>query len=731
MKIFVASWFFPPATSSEGIVTYKLLRNSKHQYDVFSSSSKQWGYQREMNQLGENNIRHFAIQTDNIENWVDACIEQFEQLYAVEKYQCIMTRSMPPESILVGKYVKEKYPHVKWVASLADPIANNPYELKSYIDDCITLTKKQKADLKSALKNNDLEKLILWKNRPEAGIQHLCNMQFWQDDVTKLADLIISPTATQLSYINEKQGWLSKYFTLPHSFDSSLYPEISDSVHEKVIFSYIGYSDKQRSLEPIIRAVRLLKQKESPFLDRLEIRVIGNNPRYIKDMVLKLADYMGARKPIFALTGKGSPADNIISKYGGVRLDSSDTAAISNTFEQILLDNLKVNIQEKYRSTFESSIVAKQFDKRIDELCGYIWNLRIPEFPNVLKTCDSKLVTICIPAYNVERYLERCIRSLIDHDLAGKTEILVIDDGSKDHTSDIAKIFEASYPGIVRLIQKENGGHGSTINRGISEGIGKYFMVVDGDDWIDSSQFSELLKKIDTGEIDTDIISSNYHEINMESGLCTPWVQSGEIEYFETISFDNLDTQHVYFTLASSLFRLSLLQKMNKSLQEHTFYVDVEYILFPIPYVKTVMFVDYYIYKYCRGNVEQSVHIPTMIKRYDHHDRVMRSVLDYGINSIMSPKQTDYYESILKKLLFTQYSLCFLYDDDKSRGYQRAKDFDSYLSKTNPSLAKWAGKSIPHLRIARKYNFNYIRAKHSLRSNIQRGKNYLKNRILK
>lgn len=768
MKIFVASWFFPPATSSEGIVTYKLLRNSTHQYDVFSSTSRQWGYQNTMQRFSDNNMRCFTISTDSLDEWVNSSIEQFEKLYEEEKYECIMTRSMPPESILIGKRIKEKYPHVKWIASLADPIANNPYEIKAYIDDYPTLNNKEKTELKAALKSADMEALQTWEQRPETGINLLCKLKKWQADVIKNADLIISPTAVQLSYMEGKSEWNPKYFALPHSFDEALYPKASEDFHEKLVFSYIGYSDRQRSLEPIVHAVRLLKQRGCPFLKQLEIRFIGNNPRYIKDMVLdyflddiiqvkdgvgyydslrlmresdwlihvdayfeelhssggsiffagKLADYIGAGRPIFALTGKGSPADEIVSKYGGVCLGASDITEIANVLEQILIGNLNPVINEKYRKIYDASNVAQQFDERIEKMCGLRWELRCQEFPEIPQSIVPKLVTICVPGYNVERYLERCIRSLLDHKFVAETEILIIDDGSRDHTADIAKVFENQYPGIVRLIQKENGGHGSTINRAISEGVGKYFMVVDGDDWIDGKQFSQVLEKIKNGIIDTDIISSNYHEVNMESGESTAWTQQGNIEYDRALSFDEIDVENVYFTLASTMFRLSLLQEVNKPLQENTFYVDVEYILFPIPYVKTVMFVENFIYKYCRGNAEQSVHIPTMVNRYDHHERVLTRVLDYEVQCSMTVKQKVYYDSILKKLLFTHYALCFVYDSDKGRGYLRAKKFDADLTRLNPELAAWGGKAIPALRIARRYGFDVQRIQRSLRGKL-------------
>lgn len=338
-------------------------------------------------------------------------------------------------------------------------------------------------------------------------------------------------------------------------------------------------------------------------------------------------------------------------------------------------------------------------------------------------------MTICVPSYNVGRYLERCLRTLINHEYAADIEVLVVDDGSKDYTAQIAKAFEDRYPGIVRLIQKENGGHGSTINRAIKEGIGRYFMVVDGDDWVDSEQFEKLLAKIKIRQIDTDIISSNYHEINMETGICTLCEQQVQVEYFEAVPFEKLDLENIYFTLASTLIKLSVLRQVNQPLQEHTFYVDVEYILFPVPYLKDVTFVKYCIYKYCRGNTEQSVYIPTMVKRYDHHERVMKSVLKYKQEHPTSKAQRIYYNAILKRHLYTHYALFMVYDEDKKHGYEIGKRFDAFLRETDPELARWVAKNIPMVRIARRYGFDYDRVKRLLSVKLLHLKDRMKNKF--
>ena len=96
----------------------------------------------------------------------------------------------------------------------------------------------------------------------------------------------------------------------------------------------------------------------------------------------------------------------------------------------------------------------------------------------------NKILTISIAAYRVEQYLAECLDSFTDPRIAGDLEVLVINDGSGDGIRDIAREYEKKYPDVFRLIDKENGGHGSTINRGIAEAKGTYFKTVDGDDLV-------------------------------------------------------------------------------------------------------------------------------------------------------------------------------------------------------------------------------------------------------
>ena len=119
------------------------------------------------------------------------------------------------------------------------------------------------------------------------------------------------------------------------------------------------------------------------------------------------------------------------------------------------------------------------------------------------------------------------------------------------------------------------------------------------------------------------------------------------------------------------------------------------------------MFTPEYVYKYARGNAEQSVALPNMVKRYQHHTKVLRNVLEYEKKVRLSDGQRSYYDAILERLLFTQYALGIVYDEDKERGYVRARKFDAYLRRQRYDLYKKTAEKMKMVECARRHNFNY------------------------
>ena len=128
----------------------------------------------------------------------------------------------------------------------------------------------------------------------------------------------------------------------------------------------------------------------------------------------------------------------------------------------------------------------------------------------------NKLLTISIAAYNVEMYIEKLLDSIIDSGKLDEIEVLVVNDGSKDKTVEITNKYVKRYPNSIYLINKPNGGHGSTINTGIKNAHGKYFKAIDGDDWIDSTNLAKLIENMK--KTNSDLILCNHKFVFEKNG---------------------------------------------------------------------------------------------------------------------------------------------------------------------------------------------------------------------
>ena len=206
--------------------------------------------------------------------------------------------------------------------------------------------------------------------------------------------------------------------------------------------------------------------------------------------------------------------------------------------------------------------------------------------------------------------------------------MLVINDGSGEGINEIARQYEQSYPGVFRLIDKENGGHGSTVNRGIEEAAGTYFKTVDGDDFVQKEGLQQLLDFL--RHTRADLVVTDYQCFDDASGQVTDENRNGFAgkEYLRVYEWEEVCGQ-VYINMHASTYRTERLREMARRLDEHCFYVDAEYILYPVPYIKTVAFLEHPVYMYRLGMTTQSMNIRNMQKNCEHHERVLRHLLDF------------------------------------------------------------------------------------------------------
>lgn len=246
----------------------------------------------------------------------------------------------------------------------------------------------------------------------------------------------------------------------------------------------------------------------------------------------------------------------------------------------------------------------------------------------------GKLLTVVVPAYNAERYLKTNLDSLCQKEVLKELEVLVINDGSIDSTGEIAEACQRSYPGTVRVIHKENGGHGSGINTGIREATGKYFKVVDADDWVDRAAFLNLIGYLKTADSDM-VISGFYWVYDDGSDNIEGFKRKAEIHepfkgvvYKKAYRFDDIAAK-IYVKMHGLTIRTSILKEHEIRIDEHCFYVDTEYILYPVPYTETVSFIEDFVYMYRIGRSGQSVSPERMLRNQADYDKVMKSLTSF------------------------------------------------------------------------------------------------------
>lgn len=320
-----------------------------------------------------------------------------------------------------------------------------------------------------------------------------------------------------------------------------------------------------------------------------------------------------------------------------------------------------------------------------------------------------KLLSIVIPTYNTEHYLARCLDSLLTEEVLKELEVIVVNDGSKDGSLAIAKRYAKRYPRTVTVIDKENGGHGSTINAGLKAAKGRYFRVLDSDDWFDTCNFVKYFRAL--RQCREDVVITPYTQEYAYNGQRVDYpyayfkhnrvYQMDELEYDESM---------VYFTMASSTYRTELLRESGLVLFEKCFYVDMMFNMVPIPYVKTVRFLNYYVYRYFMGSPTQSMSQQNLLRNLPNHERVLNFLIDYYVEhrESVSDNVRNYMGQMIYFMYYTHMDLVCMKLQDRKKAYTMFRDLDESLRDRAPELYIRVDV-FPYLRVTRRLHYLNIR----------------------
>lgn len=298
---------------------------------------------------------------------------------------------------------------------------------------------------------------------------------------------------------------------------------------------------------------------------------------------------------------------------------------------------------------------------------------------------NAKLLSIIIPSYNMERYLDKCCNSLIlEDDLNRKLEIIIVNDGSKDNTLQIARKYVERMPKVFKIIDKGNGNYGSCINSGLSEAKGIFVKILDADDCFNTEELKKYIEELDASESkneNVELFITNRVEVDEDDNA----VEKIAFNYDENTVFpiekiiirDKYELTHHCMT-----YRTECLKKMCYQQQEGISYTDQEWVVLPLLEVKNFKYLSINLYRYLIGRTGQTMEEKIFIKNIWMQIEVKKhmltcydryKVLAYETNRVLV-------ERILSQFICSLYAQILIkYKDARRNNYLELKDFDTYL----------------------------------------------------
>lgn len=304
----------------------------------------------------------------------------------------------------------------------------------------------------------------------------------------------------------------------------------------------------------------------------------------------------------------------------------------------------------------------------------------------------DKLLTIVIPTYNMEDYIDTCLSSLIvkNEESMNLLEVLCVNDGSKDKSSQIAHIYEINYPQTFKVIDKENGNYGSCINRGLREAKGKYIKVLDADDCFDTEAFDVFLCKL--VELDVDLVVTDGCNYMSKKQKRIYW-------HVGCVSNEILPiTELPSIWMHTITYKTDNLRRMNYRQTEGISFTDEEWAFWPMSTVKIFYYLPICLYCYTLERDGQSVDATAWIKKIHQEILLSRPMIEFLHNAKRTePAYTYFHRKLFTRLRHFYSRLVVEYDVPIS---QEIATFDSYFLKQLPEMyEKLADDMVVHWRI--------------------------------
>lgn len=301
----------------------------------------------------------------------------------------------------------------------------------------------------------------------------------------------------------------------------------------------------------------------------------------------------------------------------------------------------------------------------------------------------NKVLSVSIASYNTEEYLEQTVSSLVDNNSrVDELEIIIVNDGSSDNTSAVAHMLKDRYPDSVVVIDKENGGYGSTINASLEIATGKYYKLLDGDDWYDPDVVEEFMAFL--ADCEADLVISPYYEVRDDKVIVDMHSEIGQ----EVMDLDGLRFNNVYFGMHEIAVRTEVLRDLGMQITEHCFYTDSEYVCYCFAAARTIARYEKGVYCYRLGLEGQSVSLSGFQKHFKDHPVVMGKIHEcYKEYFCRIPEANrtvlEHWIIIITRNTFMSYLLL-----ENPKAYRdELKEIDTMLKRNYPEIYPISGRS--------------------------------------
>lgn len=267
----------------------------------------------------------------------------------------------------------------------------------------------------------------------------------------------------------------------------------------------------------------------------------------------------------------------------------------------------------------------------------------------------DKVLTVIVPSYHTQAYIDQCIPTMLKHSYMDELELLLINDGSKDHTLEKLERYAGQYPDTVTVIDKENGGHGSVINLGIQKAKGAYVKVVDGDDWVIPENFGNLIRQLAGCKADLVVHPYVKCDVHKKKKRVIRFPLGDGCE----MPFDQAAPKLHQIEIQAVTYRTALLQDHAVRVRENCFYEDTEFNIYPARYVKTVCIFSDPVYVYRIGTASQSIAPGQAFANRRMHQAVVDDCIAYFEKNRrgLSKAKQDYMAQIINRRIRSHYMI--------------------------------------------------------------------------